>query len=242
MQKTLFLLFAVCTLAIACKKSKTAPNDEPVHRVKTITNSGGGVSLYEYDSEGRISKTTEASGRWEYTYSSNLATENVYNSTGTLTTTNHHELNANGLVVKTTFVLPAFPDYSTCTYNSSKMITEEQAHSGATIVKYMYYYTGTRLDSVRLINNGQLTRRQLYEYSDTNNTVSNQHTGFAMFGRQSPKALRKLTYYYYNASGVLINTQINNYNYELDAQGRITREMMNSTPAGIARDNHYTYY
>lgn len=241
MQKTFLLISIAFVIVTGCKKNKTSPNNEPVHRIKTLTPNGGAVNNYEYDSEGRISKITEGSWRWEYIYSDHLVAENVYNSSG-LQTTNHHELNNQGLNIKTTLVLPASSMYFTYTYNSSKMMTLEEIHTGSSVTRVNYYYTGKRLDSTRTMTGGVLDRRSLYEYSDTSNTIGSQHSGFQFFGYEGPKAKRKLTYYYYNAAGVLLNTQINNYTYELDAQGRIIREMMNSTPAGISRDISYTYY
>lgn len=240
MQKILFILLAICLLAGACKKNKTTPNNEPIYQVKTQTGSSGNVTNFEYDNQGRISKLIETSGRWDFVYSNNLVTENVYDAGGALLFSNHHELNANGLVIKSSMV--GDPIYTTFTYNSSKMVTVDETHDAPNIYRTNYYYNGERLDSTRSFNNGTLTNRMLLVYADTTNTISNQHTGFAFFGKQTGKAERTRTYYYYNASGVLLNTQINNYSYELDAQGRITREMMSSMPAGISRDNRYTYY
>ncbi|HEX2629612.1 MAG TPA: hypothetical protein VHM26_11385 [Chitinophagaceae bacterium] len=241
MQKTLLIISIAFVIVTGCKKNKTSPNNEPAHRVKTYTPNGGTVNNYEYDSEGRIAKVTEGSWRWEYVYTNNLATENVYQN-GMLVTTNHHELNSQGLNIKTTLITPPSSMYFTYTYNSSKMLTKEEIHDGSDITKVDYYYSSKRLDSARTFSNGILAQRALYEYSDTNNTIGNQHFGFQFQGYSSPKAKRKLIYYFYDAAGTLLNVQTNNYSYELDAQGRITREMMNSTPAGIARDISYTYY
>jgi len=241
MQKTLLIISATFVIITGCKKNKTSRNNESVHRVKTYTPNGGTVNNYEYDSEGRVVKVTEGNWRWEYTYSNDLATENVYQG-GALVTTNHHELNSQGLNIKTTLVVPPSSMYFTYTYNSSKMMTREEIHDGADLTKIDYYYTGTRLDSTRMFTNNILNQRSLYEYSDTSNTIGNQHFGFYFQGNSSPKAKRKLVYYFYNTAGTLLNVQTNNYSYELDAQGRITRERMNSTPAGIARDVSYTYY
>lgn len=241
MLKTLLFISITFVVVTGCKKNKDTPDNEPVHRVKTYTPNGGTANLYEYDSEGRVIRTTEGLWRWEYTYTANLVTENVYYN-NVLQTTNHHQLNSQGLNVKTSLVLPASPMYYTYAYNNAKMITVEEVHDGSMLYRTNYYYTGTRLDSTRSFDNDVLDRRQLFEYSDTANTIGNQHFGFQHMGYEGPKAKRKLTYYYYNAAGVLLNVQVNNYRYELDAQGRITREMMNSTPAGIARDISYTYY
>lgn len=241
MQKALLIISIAFVIVTGCKKNKTSPNNEPVHRVKTFTPNGGTVNNHEYDSEGRIAKITEGGWRWEYMYTDHLATENVYLN-GSLQTTNHHELNDRGLNIKTTLINPPSSMYYTYAYNNSKMMTREEIHDGSDLVKIDYYYSGTRLDSTRTLVNGILDQRSLYEYTDTSNTIGNQHIGFHFQGNSGPKAKRKLTYYFYNAAGTLLNVQTNNYSYELDAQGRITREMMTSTPAGIARDISYTYY
>jgi YD repeat-containing protein len=240
MQKILLLL-AVFVTVTGCKKNKTEPDDEPMYRVKTLTNSSGTVSTYEYDNQGRISKVLEPNWRWEYVYGNGVVTENVYDGTGALFGRNENQLNAGGLVVRSQSVVPAYPDYNTFTYTNAGMMATEIFHSGADLSTTNYYYSGNRLDSTRRISNGVVTMRQLLLYTDTNSTISNQHTGFHFWGKQSPKAIRTQTYYFYNAGGVLLNTQINNYSYELDAQGRITHEMMSSS-SGVSKDVRYTYY
>lgn len=236
-------------IILSCKKDANPGSAEITYKVKTITDqSSGTVTNYEYDAQNRIQKVIRPGvSTGEFLYSPELVTGNTYNSSGTLILTRQYELNADELVgtERDVFPLPAGPyNY---TYNSSKQVTSitylDGANGNALLSKVTYYYSDKKMDSMRVTNpDGKVINRMAFEYyPGINNTISEQHRGFLLRGRQSTLAIKKQTLLVYAASGTLTNTVITNFTYETDAQGRINRsiETVNGFPP---RELSYTYY
>ena len=247
MKQYIFFTLLISLLITSCKKGKSPEPDpvEVVHKVKTETSQCI-VSTYQYYNQGRISKATLFDNSWyEYVYATGLVTFNGYNAAGSLQSSAKYELNADGLVETETGTYPSPWGPYKYTYNSAKQLLStsylDGANGNALLATESYYYSG-QLDSVRRTDGaGKLRQRNLYEYySDINNTISDQYKGYLFWGKQSPKAIKKITYHYYNSNGTLVNTQVNNYTYTSDAQGRIITEdrMINTTSGSTI----YTYY
>lgn len=244
MKKYILLSIIAATGLVACKKKDTPPPAVPetFYKVKDITNPATGVAYtYEYNAQGQLTKEGRSNNqrRNEYAYSTGKVTESEYGTTGTLNFTAEHQLNAEGLVVKTTY--PPTTDYIDRTYNSNKMVTSVVGHYSAGTTRADYFYTGKQLDSIVYKGtSGAVNLVTKYEYyTDILNTNSDQHQGRQFWGRQSPYAAKKITNVFYDVSGAVTSTQIFNMACEKDAQGRIVRVIStgfsNST-------SDYTYY
>src|SRR6218665_509468 len=196
--KILSLLAAATCFLQSCKKDKTPePPEEILYKLKTSTNEvTGNIWTMEYDAQNRL--TTEWRGdnqsRKEYTYSAGTLTEKEYSATGTLNASRIHELNSNGLTVKTTNV--GYTEYSTRTFNSNKQRLKEIEYntSGQAIMTADHYYTGLLLDSITYKNaSGIIDTKLVYQYyTDIANTAGYQHRGLhVIFGIQTPVAIKK---------------------------------------------------
>lgn len=245
--KFLGLLLASMCFLQSCKKDKTPEQPaEPLYKLKSVTNEvTGNIWTIEYDAQNRI--TTEWRGdnqsRKEYTYSAGTVKENEYSSAGVLSASRIHELNSDGLTVKTTNV--GFAEYSTRTFNSNKQRQREIEYnaSGQPIMITDYYYTGLLLDSITYKNaSGIVNTKYAYEYyTDITNTIAYQYRGLhIIFGIQTPMAIKKVnTYFYDYTTGALVSQQDLIYTYERDSQERIIKLLYSGPSSG---SNHYTYY
>lgn len=244
MKKYIVLSVIVAAGLAACKKKDTPPpaTPETFYKVKDITNAATGVAYtYEYDAQGQLLKEGRSNNlrRNEYAYSTGKITESEYSTTGTLNLTMEHQLNADGLVIKTTY--PPTSEYVDWTYNSNKMITSAVGHYSTGTTRTDYFYTGKLLDStVYKGPTGAISLVTKYEYyTEILNTNSIQHQGRQFWGRQSPYAIKKTTNVFYDVSGAITNTQVINMACEKDVQGRIVRVITTGT---ISSTDVYTYY
>lgn len=235
MKSTIITLLISTIVLSSCKKNKPENPVPPVqHKVKTITFQSGDVSNFEYDSQGRLIKITGSTSREEYTYTNTTATWKLYQGAVLLDQINY-TLNAQGMATRLTKQNGETEDY---TYNSNlQRLTE--IHSDG--YKYYYYYTGNNADSIIILDGNSTVRKRWYfEYDPaTNNTIGQSYEGISFIGRDNEKAYRVRRIKHFDANGVLQNTQVNDFAYEKDAQGRITREIMTG---GTSSDHSYTYY
>lgn len=247
MKKLISFLLLPFVIISSCKKDSKG-EEEVVYKVKTVTRASGNAETYHYDGQGRIQKIEYTNGaRMEYTYSPGLVKADDYNSSGSRSATIEYQLNTDGLlaVTRETYPYPAGPYQYT--FNSSRQLSSavfmDGSNGNAVLSSQNYFYSGKQLDSIHAFHSsGQIRKREMLEYyTDIANTISDQHMGYQFLGVQSPKAKKKHTFLFYNTSGTLLNTQVDNYTYETDGQGHIIREIRISSN-GNTSDNRYTYY
>ena len=243
MKQYIFFTLLIIWLFASCKKDKSSTADEVTHKVKTATTNAGYVSTFEYDNQGRITRLSGSDhSKQEYLYTAGVVQENMYDANGILKYAVKYELNADGLATRQTYI-PQEPGETIYTYNASRQplsITSNNGNGSSTEIKY--HYSGTQLDSIRTYTaTGGIRQKMIYEYyPDIKNTTTEQHCGFLFWGKQSPAAVKKETSLFYDATVNLDFTEINNYTYEVDAQKRITRVVINGTIS--SGNTTYTYY
>lgn len=251
--KKMFLILSVAGLFTACKKDKT-PGAEPTAITKlkttTITSPTGsaGIYNYEYDTQNRLIKTLLGTGprRIEYIYSTGSLKENNYNSSGVLTESKTHDLNNEGLVVKTIFSSsPGY--YFTTTYNSSQQLLKQMEYnSGGTLATVSnFYYTNQLLDSVVYRNSTNMTigKKTYSYYANIINTTGAQNAGRTAFGKESTKAISKIHSYYYDyTTGAQVDHTLDTYSYETDTEARIIKTTLSSSNTLGSIIYTYTYY
>lgn len=242
--KIIYLIALVPLLLPSCKKDKTE-KPETIYRVKSVTNiSSGVVNTYEYDPHKRLIRESKSSNqaRTEYSYLSGSIKQDNYNSSGTLDDTRLHELNSDGLAVKTIF---SGSYYNTRLFNNTKQLLKETEYTdaGQPMTASQYYYTGEQLDSMVIRTQANIVlQRNYYEYyADINNTIGFQHYGLdPIYGRQGPKAMKRLKIYVYDFfTGAPVNTLTYDYSYEKDTEGRIVKSNYSGTANATLT---YTYH
>lgn len=230
-------------LAAGGCKSKPARSDSGP-RIKTASYATGETVSYSYDSEGRTTRISSTrTGRNEFSYSSGSAEEKRYNPAGEETGLVRYQLNGDGLISKETILKPAGNKERIFLYNANGFITSATDKDGEQRETSVYYYTGERLDSIIKRNNGnQLVYRQLYTYyPNINNTAFPYNESISMRGKQSPQAVKMLSWIFYDTDGKETSRQVLDYKYDTGATGMITRAQVFASGKEIATIS-YTYY
>lgn len=248
MKKLRLPILCISFAFFSCKKNNidTEVLGTTIHKVKTYTIGGDNV-IYTYDAQGRIITRVNAASNWkyEYSYGTNIATENYYVGS-TLSTSKVYELNAEGLVTKESYTIPAtsVPYKTTYSYNASKQV--------ATIVKSntlntnttteTNFFTGTILDSSQTTfsYNNDLYRFWYTYYTDKNNSIANKNQGYLFWAETAANPLKKQTSIF--RTNGLFNTQVDDYTYIFDAENRITKRTITTAGGGGSSVNDITYY
>jgi YD repeat-containing protein len=236
-------ILIVCVLLLTACKSKhtSAPQS---HRLKTAIYSNGEALSYEYDADGRTTNISSTKkGRREFGYAKGTATETHYNMQGEGTSITEYRLNGDGLVSNESMIKPAGGKEKIYLYNANGFITAETAKEGENRETSVYYYTGDQLDSMlKRSNENKLLHKQLYTYyTDIKNTAFTYNESISIKGKQSPLAVKKLDWIFYDNDGKEQTRQTLDYKYETDASGRVIRVKVNSAESEIA-SIAYTYY
>jgi hypothetical protein len=243
------ILSVLCVFAFfSCKKNNTdnTASGPTVPKVKNYSIGGDNV-IYTYDVQGRIIKRANTASNWKYEYSyiANTATENYYVGT-TLSTSKLFDLNADGLVTKETYALPAaaVPYKTTYSYNANKqvatIIKSNSLNTNTTIETH--FYTGTILDSSQTTfsHNSDLYRFWYTYYTDKTNSIAYKNQGYLFWAETAAIPLKKQTSIF-RTSGIL-NTQVDDYTYLFDAENRITKRTITIAGGGGTSVNDITYY
>lgn len=229
---------------LSCKKDNQ-PEPEGVTLLKTATDQGGWTLRYNYDTQNRLLQVEENDGRVrEYIYEAGLVTEISRDASGALLTSLEHELNADGLQVASVYTGSTLK--SVYTYNSSKQVQTLEYRNASSNELYgalTYHYSGMQLDSIIEVNAFGALRIKIFleYYPEINNTISAQNKGLQYEGVSSPNAVKKWTRVSYDFSGNITNTMTDDYTYETDDHGRITRGARIKS-YGSPDDQRYVYY
>lgn len=251
--KKITTLILVVFLLSACKKSTTPEvitptTPEVVHKIKTIIMPFG-IFTQTYDASGRLVTVTNTSNnsKFEYTYTSNTVTENYYVAT-ILKSSLLHNLNADGLIIKSSYLLhPAnnIPNTTNFTYNANKqrvsIIYSNTLNNNVTT--YTNFYTNCSVDSAHTTysNLNGISRHYYTYYTDKINTTNFKNRGTLFYAEESKMPIKKINTIN-NFNGV-ITTETTDYTYIFDTQNRITQSAgVTSNPGASIAPISYTYY
>lgn len=234
------LLFAVPVLflaATACSSDDdNPPPPPPVAECKIITlmikngNNAPESFNVSYNNDGKISNVTHPNGKLTFTYGTQGIVQNVFNSNDELTRTSTIELNARELAEKIT--LDNYdPNNQTITsttvllyeYNSQdEMIKEIRKTDNDPEVTTILTWSGGNMvqltDGVNTLNLGYFTDQPIQQ-GDYLQIFYNIEYGVPIYNNKN--LLKSIEQ---EQSG-----DIQNFNYEYDADGKITKFVVNST-------------
>ncbi len=245
--KKILLAVIVIIVLTACKKNEPISQNPSIAKVKTFTI-GGDVVNYSYDNQGRIVSRISPAGNWksEFTYSGNTATENYYVG-ATLSTTKLYDLNVNGLVTKESYLFPAtaVPYKVMYSYGADNRLllgrlSNNSINNNGTVETY--FYTGNILDSTQttFIQNLDIYRYRYTYYTDKENTIANKNQGFLFWSERERMPLKKQTSAF--TTNGFTNTQVDDFTYNFDTQGRITKRTITTVGSSNPSVNDITYY
>ncbi len=248
MQKLILSVLFLSVVIYSCKKNNTdtAVPGVTIPKVKSYSIGGDNV-IYTYDAQKRIISRVNATSNWkyEYSYGTNTVSENYYVGT-TLSTTKLYDLNADGLVTKESYTLPAasVPYKTIYSYNANKQV--------ATIVKSntlntnttteTNFYTASTLDSTQTTfsYNNDLYRFWYTYYTDKTNSIGYKNQGYLFWAETAAMPLKKQTSIF-RTNGIF-NTQVDDYTYLFDTENRITKRTITTAGGGGTSVNDITYY
>ena len=239
MEKLFFIVLAA-VIFTACKKTKddaTIPSLPPtIAKIKTYT-AGANINTYTYDAQGRVLQISRNNGsKDEYEYTPGLVTRKIYNSAGIYQYSYLEELNIDGFTKRTTRSdLPGSEELYV--YNTDKTMAKQIIMSNGNSTVFDYFWSNGNLDSTRIINgNGVLSYTQVSTfYTDKLNVLSDAAFGEQLWGKNS-KNLQKSSMNRFPGGNT---TTPGNFDYEYDAQGRVTKKI--STSGNNIYITLYTY-
>jgi YD repeat-containing protein len=250
--KKIIATLLIGSILFSCKKSNDATPavniPEVVYKIKTLTSTTG-TTTFTYDTQGRIIVETTSSNnsKFEYTYTANTVTQNYYIGT-TLNFTKVYEINADGLVTKSsnTFPLVNVPYITTFTYNANKQTVARIGSNTLNndVVTRTNFYTGKTLDSSRTTfsNNNNIYRYYYTYYTDKKNTTNFKNRGTLFNAEESSMPIKQIVYKEF-LFGVNKPPQIEDYTYIFDAQNRIIQQThVASNPGPSTNIISFTYY
>ena len=242
--KTLNKIIAIIliTFSTSCSKDEpqTIAQPEPVVVVPKVKTFTIGTSLYThtYDTQGRLLARISSDGyKNEYTYTSNTVTNKYYES-NVQTSTYIYDLNADGLKIKSLRTFPSAGNYQTVyTYNANKqLVTLVNSNSLDTKTSTKtFFYTAKDLEHTEETFSYNTNNWKFYYtyFIDKTNTFGNKNQGYLFdIEEESQHPIKTLT-----AVFSPTNTQVDSYTYEYDAQGRISKRIINNVP-----QNDIIYY
>jgi hypothetical protein len=230
--KKFCLIFFIGAL-VACGKSHddsiTTLPLPGLTRMKTQT-SGATIYTYFYDSQGRAVKMENSNGsRKEYEYAAGKVTRKYYNTSGVYQYSIIEELNADGYTFHSTYSNQPTWEYL-YTYNPDKTMTKQIVNANGTIVKD-YFWSNGNLDSVRLSSqNGTWNYTSVMTYyTDKANGLSDDVFGEQYWGKNSKNLLKSSVNHFPDGSSSIKN----DYTYEFDGGGKVTKETITSDNGNI---------
>lgn len=245
MRKIFFVLVivsAVGTLA-GCKKDNIGGgggDGGSSPRVRSIITDGDSV-WYEYDVDGRITKSTEGKtmvGTYynsviNYEYSANKVLVKYLLATGD-SYTYLYMLDGNGLA--TSLGRPDSVPSELYYYNGDGYLVKDKNGYNANYGFYAYQDSFTIFGGNIMSRTATFGVKESYTYNDKPNTFGNENRGQAFLGRQS-KNLVATHHYEQNSS-----KEDYTYTYEYDAQGRVTSYLESYANSSSTTAYTITYY
>jgi hypothetical protein len=248
MRQLMLSVLFLSVVIFSCKKNNTdtAVPGKAIPKVKTYTIGGDNIT-YTYDAQGRITTRVNITSNWkyQYNYTANTATENYYVGT-TLSTIKLYDLNAEGLVTKESYTLPAAsaPYKTIYTYNANKQVTTAVKSNSlnTNTTTETNFYTGTTLDSSQTTfsYNNDLYRYWYTYYTDKTNSIAHKNQGYLFWAETAAMPLKKQTSIF-RTNGIF-NTQVDDYTYTFDTENRITKRTIITAGGGGTSVNDITYY
>ncbi|MGN6292534.1 MAG: hypothetical protein ACTHMV_07290 [Chitinophagaceae bacterium] len=244
--KTLIALIAALFLVtVGCKKDK---ENKPECRIISMTSSTGEDYVFTYNAEGKLVSTAmDGTSTINFTYSGNTVTS-LYVS-GSYYNKTTYTINSNGQVSHSR------TEYNTAgtnwaervfQYTGTQVTKETLTKNGGFTSVRTYQWSNGNLQSISINNSDNSTQALVYEYYldkpyqqgdilDWDRLMS----GVEIF--RSKNLLKKYTSTYQeNITGTPIPvTEITNYSYEFDRDGKITS--MTSSYAGNNQTYQYQY-
>lgn len=243
MKKFIFILTVAASFAACSKKNNStdpgpgpAPaSDASKFRVKTMSNPD--QANYEYDAQGRQTKSTHPGG-WVYEYEYLPGKVNIknYGAGGVYQGTDTYELNADGFCTSITNTVDPNHD-DKFFYNADKTVAKNVYKAGANTWSVDHFYSNGNRDSIRINKNGVWQSTTVYTYyTDKANVLSDVNTGDNFFGKVN-KNLDKTAFSRLNDGTIAGQTEIS---YEFDAQGHVVKRIAKT--GNNIKIALYTYY
>ncbi|MGC4101751.1 hypothetical protein [Ferruginibacter sp.] len=239
MKKTVTIIMAAAFFA-ACKKNNTDVQPvatSAVPKVKTL-NDGSAVATFAYTADGNLQNYSIPDGsKVECEYLPGIINKKVYTTGGVFNYAYKFELNAAGLVIRTT--LSNAPDYEVLDqYNPDNTHAKSVSKINGITNTADYFYSNGNCDSIRYRGNDGTWYSTIVKtyYTDKPNVLTQESTGEKIYGKDNKNLLKTEMYKYPNGT----STQVVVYTYDYDAQGRITKET--GTQGATVFSMSYTYY
>jgi len=228
----------------SCKKgddiNKSSANINSVKKLQTVHYSSGSTTTYEYNSDGKVSKSIDTGDgvhgggyTFTYTYSGNIITTTTVEPTGRITN-EVSTLNSQGYISKTTGTRGSQNYAITYEYdNSGYCIKEIFSESNSNQITTYIYTNGNKTSST--YTEGTYTSLVTYEYYlDKENTLSDEHLfGMSYRGKSSKNLIKKETY-------PPSNTSFTAYTYDYDQDNYVTK-LTNTYNDGTTYWETYSY-
>lgn len=211
------------------------PPASAVVRVKTRTFNGD-LRTYTYDASNRSLGSTSVSYNsvtYQYPDASHIHSIIKYPG-GSIAGETDYELNSKGLISKATAsTLQGF-----YTYNGKKQLIKHIVNfTNGDIATGDFTYTSGNLTSIQSLTNGSPSWNKTFTYyTNIDNVLSNEVFGESFTGAESKNLVKSMSFVINGGS-----TTTENYTYEFDAQGRVTKQKV--VKNGVLQpDILYTYY
>ncbi len=250
--KKLILFFTLLVLlgAWGCKKETTAPivppvTEAPAPKVKTIVhNLGiiGYIDTFRYDATGRlISRTTSDGYTHSISYTSGMAIDSYYSSSGFVLGTETYFLNADQRADSLKKIYLGATTYVKYTYDSEGHLTVQKSLDdthAVTFIDNFIWENDNNTEVYRTSSTSQFISHTVNYYDDTHkNTIGNQNTGRNFFGVDSKNSV--VSQYYTSSSSTL---SIYNFVNTYDAQERMAQFIIYNNSGSMNSSGVYTYY
>jgi hypothetical protein len=247
-QLTAFVIAAI--FISSCNKADdirnqivTAPSGPPPANTKIKTQeSGGSVSLYEYDNSGRVKKiTTNGVVEYSSTYAGDSLIQTRYLANGAVMETYHIKLTAGGLVEN--YLNDKYPTiFIKYEYNADNRTERKLNYNSGILsgITYYFYSNGNLVkdSTVGPSAPGTWSGRTYEYYTDKYSTLENENRGQAHWGAGNKNAIKKITYI---TNGVPYGTQ-DYQTPEVVQLNRISKTGMTANGSGSPTIYNYTYY
>lgn len=246
------LFFALLLLlgSWGCKKETDTPlvppvTENPVYKVKTIVHDLGAlgyIDTFRYDANGRrISNTTSDGYTHSIRYTTTLAIDSYYSSSGFVLGTETYFLNADQRADSLTKVYLGATTYTKYYYDADGHMTVQKnfdnTHALISIDNFIWE-NDNKTEAYRTSSTSQFVSHTVNYYDASHkNTTGSQNTGWNILGLDSKNTM--VSQYYTNTSSTLT---IYNYVNTYDVQERVAQYSIYNNGGSLNSSHVYTYY